>query len=139
VIRRRLGVLLLALPVLLFGCRSAQGPAEYLYREADVDTVTVECVGVGPLVVQAIITGTVSEDCVEIDEVRQEFDEATLSFVLSIATRRPVDETCTQQATPFERMVPLSIEKLPDGIYSVVANGVRTTFELDRGTAAAPQ
>lgn len=139
VVRRLFGILVLVIAAFLFGCRSSQGPAEYLYREADVDLVTVRFVGEGPIAVEAIITGTVPEDCVEIDEIRQEFDERTLSFVLSIATRRPVDETCAQGETPFERSVSLVAERLPDGIYTVVANGVKTTFELDRGPTAAPQ
>jgi len=132
-----LGLILL---VCLAGCRSSdQGSAQYLFREAVVETVEVEFIGVGPLIVNAIVKGTVPEDCAKVDEIRQEFDEATRSFSLTIAIRRPVEETCVQRETPFEATIPLAVDEVPDGLYTVVANGVTATFRLERFVEAPPE
>lgn len=129
-------LLLVLLPLLLGGCRSSQGPAEYLYSKADVDSVKIQLIEELPGGVNAIVRGTVPEACAQLDEVRQEYIDSSQTFVLTLTTRRPVETPCVQEETPFEATVPLPIERLPDGIYTVVANGVTATFRLDRDTWA---
>ena len=123
----------------LLGCRSNQGPAEYLYRQADVEAVDVQLSGTAPVAADAVVVGTVPEACAKVDEIRQEFIESTSTFVLTLTTRRPVDEPCIQTVTPFEATVPLAIERLPDGVYTVVANGVSATFLLVTQIDVPPQ
>ena len=127
----RLLILLALLPLVLSGCRSTPGPAEFLFREAEVETVDVLLINTRPVGANAVITGTVPEACTKLDEIRQEYIVSTSTFVLTLTTRRPVEEPCLQVATPFEATVPLAVERLPDGIYTVVANGVTATFRLD--------
>ena len=127
----RLWVLFALLPFLLSGCRSNQGPAEFLFREAAVESVDVSLTDARSVGANAVIRGTVPEACTKLDEIRQEYIDSTSTFVLTLTTRRPLEEPCLQVVTPFEATVPLAIERLPDGIYTVVANGVTTTFRLD--------
>lgn len=129
-------LLVLLVPLVAVGCRSGQGPAEYLYSEAQVDSVEVELIAILPGGANAIVRGTVPEACVEVDEIRQEYVETSQTFVLTLTTRRPVQTPCIQEETRFEATVPLAIERLPDGIYTVVANGVTATFRLDRDALA---
>lgn len=122
--------LLLLLAGILSGCRSGEGPAEFLYREADVVTVDVRLTDTVPTRVDAIVRGTLCESCATLDEIRQEYVESTSTFVLTLTTRRPVDEPCIQDATAFEATVPLAIERLSAGVYTVVANGITASFRL---------
>jgi hypothetical protein len=123
----------------LVGCRSDHEQVQYLYREAKVDNIVVEFVGAGPVAADAVITGTVPEACAEVDEIRQVFDERERTFILTVTTRRPVDEPCEQMETTFEETEALAIAGLPDGVYTVAANGVSTTFRLERGGEVSPQ
>ena len=132
----RLLVLFALLPLLISGCRSTQGPAEFLFREAEVESVEVRLTDTHPLGANVVIIGTVPEACTKLDEIRQEYIDSASTFVLTLTTRRPVEEPCLQAVTPFEATVPLAIERLPDGIYTVVANGVTTTFRLAAGEPA---
>jgi len=122
---------LLLLVSLLSGCRSGEGPAEFLYREADVVSVGIELTTGFPVQANALICGTVAEACSQLDEIRQEYIESTSTFVLTLTTRRPVDEPCIQEVTPFEAKVPLAVERLRAGVYTVVANGVTASFRLE--------
>ena len=138
--RVRYRIALLAfLPLILFGCRSNQGPAEYLYGVANVDTVEIRMQETLPGGVTAIVRGTLLETCTEVDEIRQDYDGGENTFVLTLTTRRPVDASCEREVVAFEESIPLAIERLPDGTYAVVANGVGATFELDREALAPVQ
>lgn len=129
--RRSWSFLLLVCSLLLAGCRSGEGPAEYLYREAEVDSVNVRLTDTYPVQANAIVHGTVSEACAQLDEIRQQYIESTSTFVVTLTTRRPIDEPCVQEVTPFEATVPLAIERLQAGVYTVVANGVTASFRLE--------
>lgn len=127
--------------LLLSGCKSGEGPAEFLFREADVDGVQIQIVysvqdtavpvGESSAGVYAVVTGTVSESCATVDEVRQEFDRSTNTFILTLTTRRPVEEACDQTISPFETTVPLGVENFPSGVYTVLVNGLAASFELE--------
>jgi len=67
-----------------------------------------------------------------IDSVKQEIQNHT--FILTITTRRPLEEVCAQTVTPFQLTTPLAVEGLPAGVYTVIANGVTASFELKTGT-----
>ena len=135
--RVRCRIALLAfLPLILFGCRSNQDPAEYLYGVANVDTVEIRIQETRPGGATAIVHGTLLETCTEVDEIRQDYDGGEKTFVLTLTTRRPVDASCEREAVAFEESIPLAIERLPDGTYVVVANGVAASFELDREALA---
>jgi hypothetical protein len=138
-VRLTIRLLVLLVPFLLVGCGSEQGPAEYLFRQATVESVEVEFEGPGPMAVNAIIKGTVAESCAQVDEIRQEFDERARAFTLTITTRRPVDEACLEQITPFEATIPLPLDEMPDGVYTVIANGVTVTFRLERPAEPPPE
>jgi len=64
--------------------------------------------------------------------VKQEIQNHT--FILTITTRRPLEEVCAQTVTPFQLTTQLAVEGLPAGVYTVIANGVTASFELKTGT-----
>jgi len=138
-VRLAIGLLGLLSLLLLVGCGSEQGPAEFLFRQARVESVEVEFEGPWPMAVNAVIKGTVAESCAQVDEIRQEFDELARTFTVTITTRRPVDEACLQEATRFEATIPLPIEGIPDGVYTVIANGVTATFRFERAVEPPPE
>jgi inhibitor of cysteine peptidase len=126
--RRALAVGLVTLPLVFAGCRSTEGPPEFVYGQADIESVEIQVLGTLPFPIQAIVRGTLADACTKVDSVKQEFRGATL--ILIFTTRRPIDEVCVQGVTPFEASVPLALEGLQSGVYTVTANGISATFEL---------
>jgi hypothetical protein len=129
--------LIASLALILSGCSSNKGPAEYLYREADVESVEIVVAEseIGPaggelqtVSATAIVRGMLSDGCAVLHDVRQVFDSGAAAFILTLTTRRPVDVDCGQGVTPFEEQVSLAIEGLPSGTYTVIANGVASDF-----------
>ncbi len=124
--------IIIALLLILSGCRSNKGSPEYFYREARIDAVEVRTTDSVPPQVSVIVHGTLPDACTEIDSVKQEIRNHT--FILTITTRRPVHEICAQTTTPFEITTPLAVEGMPAGVYTVIANDVTASFELKTGT-----
>jgi len=123
---------------LLAACASQENTAQYLYRQASVQTVRVETREPDPATetaartpnVVAVVSGLLTESCAAVGEARQEFDGRTNTFLLTVTTRRPVGEPCEQGETPFETSVDLQVRGLPSGTYTVIANGITVSFEL---------
>jgi len=130
-------VVFFVLPLLVTGCRSDKGSPEYFYHEAKIDTVEFAITDRVPPQVNAIIHGTLPDACTEIDSVNQEIQYQT--FIVTITTRRPLHEVCAQTVTPFQVTIPLAVEGLPAGVYTVNVNGVTETFELETGTPIPAQ
>ena len=131
-----LGVLVL-LPLLLFGCRSGKGPAEYIFGLADVSSVEVRMVDEYPTRLSAVVRGVLRDTCTRIDSVRQELVSGN-RLVLTVTTERPLSQVCAQAVTPFEMTAPLMLEGLAPGEYSIAVNGIPTTFKWS-GSTAIPQ
>jgi hypothetical protein len=125
---RLLWITVAALPLALHSCRSSDGPPEFLYGQADVMSVEIQMLGTQPIPVQAVVRGTLPDACTKLGSVKQEVRGAT--FILTFTTRRPIDEICVQGLTPFEATVPLAVEGQLAGIYTVMANGVTSSFQL---------
>ena len=131
-VRFAIVIILFVLPLIFAGCRSKEGSPEYFYREAHVDSVAVEITDSIPPQVNAIINGTLPDACTRIGSVKQDIKNHT--FIITITTRRPVEEVCAQTVTPFQVTTPLAVEGLPAGVYTVISNGVTASFELEKGT-----
>ena len=112
--------IIIALLLILSGCRSNKGSPEYFYREARIDAVEVRTTDSVPPQVSVIVHGTLPDACTEIDSVKQEIRNH--AFILTITT------------TPFEITTPLAVEGMPAGVYTVIANDVTASFELKTGT-----
>ena len=124
---------------LLAACTSQENTAQYLYRQANVQTLRVETrdpISTNDTSTQAphvvaIIGGVLTESCAAVGEARQEFNGRTNTFLLTVTTRRPVGAPCEQVQTPFETTVDLEVRGLSSGTYTVIANGVTVSFELE--------
>lgn len=82
-----------------------------------------------PLQVHAVIRGDLPDaGCTTIASVDQVRDGNTFKLTL-ITTTDPL-ALCAPALTPFEEVVPLEVQGLPAGIYTVQAGGVEATFEF---------
>ena len=131
-VRFAIVITLFVLPFIFAGCRSNKGSPEYFYREAQIDSVAITVTDSIPPQVSAVINGTLPDACTQISSVKQEIQDHT--FIVTITTRRPLEEVCAQTATPFQVTTPLAVEGLPAGVYTVIVNGVTASFELETGT-----
>jgi len=123
--------------LLLVGCTSEDHSVEFLYRQAHVDLVEIQIAEHAPggdaasPSVLAIISVTVSESCATVTAARQVFDPDTDTFYLTVSSRRPIEEDCQQTEIPYETAVVLDVDRLPSGTYTVLANGVSASFQLE--------
>lgn len=82
-----------------------------------------------PLQVHAVVRGDLPDaGCTTIASVEQMREGNT--FKLTLVTTTDPLAVCAQVLTPFEEVVPLDVQGLPAGIYTVEADGIQTTFEL---------
>jgi hypothetical protein len=101
----------------------------YVYGEAPVDSVEAVILESFPVQVHAIVRGNLPDGCTEIAQASAERSGDT--FTVTLTTRRPADQDCTQALVPYEQTVPLDVINLPAGEYIVRAGGVMTTFTLN--------
>ena len=96
---------------------------------APVEQVRVEVVSRGPLQVNAIVIGYFPDGCTELGEVLQERDGDTL--LVKLMTKRPADVACITVIVPFEAVIPLEVEGLSAGTYTVQVNEVSVPLTVD--------
>ncbi|MEZ4736992.1 MAG: hypothetical protein R3E79_58675 [Caldilineaceae bacterium] len=102
---------------------------------AMVGTIDVRILESFPVQVQVVVQGDLPDGCTEIDEgiVEQEGDR----FDVTLTTQRPADALCTQVIMPYEYIIPLNVDELPAGEYTVDVNDVTETFTLESTETAA--
>jgi hypothetical protein len=98
---------------------------------ATVDSVEIRILESFPVQVQAVIRGSLPDGCTQIDQIAQTREGN--AFSVTIATIRPADAICTQVLALFEKVIPLDVAGLSDGVYTVLVNGVSASFELTGG------
>ena len=96
---------------------------------APVEQVRLEVVSRDPLQVNVIVTGYLPDGCTELDEVLQERAGDTL--YVKLTTKRPAGVACITVIVPFEEVVPLDVEGLSAGTYSVQVNELSTTLTVE--------
>jgi inhibitor of cysteine peptidase len=96
--------------------------------EATVEQIDIRILESFPVQVHVGVRGYLADGCTEIDEMIQSREGNT--FNVTITTTRPADAMCTMALVPFEQNIPLDVEGLPAGTYTVMVNGVSGTFEL---------
>lgn len=119
--------------MLFSACSPVEPPAntDYIYgEEGEFEALDVILLESFPVQVHVQVYGYLADGCVELVEVSAE--RVGTSFVLSLRTRRPAGNIeCTEALVPFETTVPLDVNGLPAGTYTVVAENQKTTFTLD--------
>ncbi|HOA24406.1 MAG: hypothetical protein WBH90_15745 [Aggregatilineales bacterium] len=122
----------LALVVLagaLVGCGGQAPAGQDEDAEVIVESVDALIMESFPVQVNAVVTGTLFDGCVEIENAIVERDGST--FRIDFETERLIDALCQPGRVPFEQVVPLDVLGLEAGTYTVEAGGASTTFTLD--------
>ncbi len=103
-------------------------PGGFVYGEAPVDSVETVILESFPVQVHAIVRGGLPDGCTEIAQASA--SRSGDAFSITLTTRRPADQECTQALVPYEQTVPLDVANLPAGNYVVRADDVMVTFAL---------
>ncbi len=101
---------------------------EYTYGVANVESIDILVLESFPVQINVIAEGYLPDGCTEIDEIKTEREGN--SFNINITTKRPKDAMCTQAIENFKETIPLEVQGLSAGNYSVNVNGVTGSFEL---------
>ena len=104
-------------------------PAAAGLRPLTVANVTVD-VGVGsPIPVDAFVSGEWPDLCAQLAQVTQRYEGRTFDITL-LATA--ADPACPPDflGLPFRIAIPINVVELPEGQYTVTANGATTTFSV---------
>ncbi|WP_440946476.1 protease inhibitor I42 family protein [Methanosarcina sp. T3] len=101
---------------------------EYIYGVANVENIDILILESFPVQIHVIAEGYLPDGCTEIDEIKTETEGNT--FNISITTKRPKEAICTQAIESFTETIPLEVQGLSAGNYTVNVNGVNGSFEL---------
>jgi inhibitor of cysteine peptidase len=104
------------------------GDQAFAYGLAPVDSVDLLTLESFPVQIHALVKGNLPDGCTTVDQITQQRQGNTIT--VTITTRRPADEMCTQALVPFEESIPLKVAGLPAGTYTVAVNAVTATFTL---------
>jgi len=101
---------------------------EYIYGVANVESIDILILESFPVQIHVIAEGYLPDGCTEIDEIKTEMEGNT--FNVNITTKRPKEAICTQAIESFTETIPLEVQGLSAGNYTVNVNGVNGSFEL---------
>jgi hypothetical protein len=103
-------------------------PAQSAVREAQVVSVDIQFPVAHPRQISAIIHGNLNDACSTLQSPQVSFESGTFHIELMVVS--PTDRGCIQIITPYEQTIALDTANLTPGTYSVVANGISTTFKI---------
>ena len=101
---------------------------EYTYGVANVESIDILTLESFPVQIHVIVEGYLPDGCTEINEIKPE-REGNI-FNINITTKRPKEAMCTQAIESFTEKIPLEVQGLSAGNYTVNVNGVNGSFEL---------
>ncbi len=102
---------------------------EPVFGLATVESVQILLLESFPVQVNVQVSGELPNGCTEIDDIITQ--TAGTQFDVALTTVQQPDVVCTEAVVPFEEMVPLDVDGLEAGTYTVTVNGVQGTFTLD--------
>lgn len=106
--------------------------SNFIIGQAEVSGVSISLLESFPINVSVSVQGEFPDNCTILGDISQYQDDGTKDFIVSIETKRPLDESCAQVITPFTTTFSLNgTVGLPRGTYEVFVNGVRETFTFD--------
>jgi hypothetical protein len=97
-------------------------------QEAQVQSVEVQFSKIEPVQVWAIVRGNLNESCSTLTDPQISY--ATNTFQIKVLSTSPTDRGCIQITTPYEQTIALDTANLTPGTYSVITNGISTTFNF---------
>ena len=144
--RSKMLVLVVLVMILVTACAPAAAPATpspivtevpTLASVAVVKSIEILLLESFPLQVHAVIRGDLPDaGCTTIASVDQVREGNT--FKLNLITTTDPLALCAPALTPFEEVVPLDVQDLPAGTYTVQAGAVQATFELSVDNSLTP-
>ncbi|MEZ4594584.1 MAG: hypothetical protein R3D55_26085 [Chloroflexota bacterium] len=111
-------------------------PGKTVIGEATVQAMSILILESFPVQVHVNVTGYLGDGCTSLGEIstRQEGN----TFFVTMPTERPAEAMCTQQLVGFEESIPLNVEGLAAGTYTVDVNGTTDSFTLQMDNSAQP-
>ncbi|MGB0388596.1 MAG: DUF4377 domain-containing protein [Ardenticatenaceae bacterium] len=139
-------VLLMVFGVLLAACRTSgevdSGAGETEVPEVPqtgssyyVEELMINVMESFPVQVSAMVRGNLADGCTELENITPIRDGNT--FELEVQTSHSGADGCIQVVQPFEQNVPLDVEGLPAGTYTVNLGDKSATFTLDVDNSAS--
>lgn len=101
---------------------------EYTYGMANVESIDIRTMESFPVQINVVAEGYLPDGCTEIDKISTQKEGN--NFNITITTKRPKDVMCTQAIENFTKTIPLEVQGLSAGNYTVNVNGVTGSFEL---------
>ncbi|MFO7682850.1 MAG: NBR1-Ig-like domain-containing protein [Chloroflexota bacterium] len=95
---------------------------------ATVESVQILTLESFPVQINVRVRGVLPNDCTQIDEIIVQPEET--HFAVAITTVQQPGSVCNEGEVPFEEMVPLAVEGLDAGAYTVSVNGIQGSFTL---------
>jgi hypothetical protein len=102
---------------------------EPVFGLAMVESIQLLTLESFPVQINIRVRGVLPNGCTEIDDIITQ-TEGT-HFDVAITTVQEPDVVCTEAVVPYEEMVPLDVDGLDAGTYTVTVNGVQGSFTLD--------
>jgi len=97
-------------------------------NEAAIQHVDIQVLESFPVQVQIAVQGQLTDSCSRLDDFLEEREGNT--FNIKILVARSSQQGCRQTTKTFNRIIPLDVEDLQAGVYTVNVNGVTESFEL---------
>ena len=124
------------LGVALVACSSGGGQSGLISPDAVnafvslaiVDGIEFEFGDEFPVTVEASVNGAFMGGCTRINDVTEQHIGDTI--VITMSTNTTDAEGCESEAARFLQFVPLDIEGLMAGVYTVIVNGFSARFQL---------
>ncbi|RMG92211.1 MAG: hypothetical protein D6706_17290 [Chloroflexi bacterium] len=96
---------------------------------APVESIQLLIMESFPVQVSVMVRGELPDNCTQIDRI--ETNRTNNQFNVAISTLRDASTECTDSPVPFEETIPLDVENLDAGTYTVSVNGITGSFTLD--------
>jgi hypothetical protein len=103
-------------------------PAPQAQGGAMVESVEVLILESLPVQIHVLVKGHLPDACAQIEGHQLEQEDNTININLN--TTWPADQRCMAAPTPFEQTIPLAVDELTAGEYTVEVDGVSETFTL---------
>ncbi len=97
--------------------------------KASISNVMIKTSEDFPVKKTLVIKGELDNNCTYLNGPQAIRDGST--FYVNLTTRKE-DNNCVDGIIEYEKDIDLEVVGLPAGVYSVIVNGIKTTFELEQ-------
>jgi inhibitor of cysteine peptidase len=93
-----------------------------------INQVDIQVLESFPAQVNVTVQGQLSNNCEKISQIIPE-QEGNV-FTIDIITAQQTSDSCQDHQVPFQQVIPLNVDGLKAGVYTVKVNGITELFEL---------